>query len=256
MKPKTIFPCAVGISICLNLIVPTHAQEKSAAKPASPTTGKTESTRDKVAAPADAKALPRLQFLPPKGSGKAGRTEPGATRGPDARELALSVIAAKEAGLSSTAQPDLYWFVSRAVSSGVVLAIMPLGTNAIDPLFEGPLPPASAPGLQRTSLKDVKVTLVPDVEYDWSISIVTNPNSRSGDVMASGRVRHVAPAGQLQASLATASEDARAELLAANGYWYDVVDYLRRKAAGSSTEISFYEAAGLQRVVRHLKEGG
>lgn len=244
------------IALAAIALVPAQAQQDkpAPAKTATPAERKADPAKDKPPA-AEAKPAPRLNFLPRGGTGKSGRTEPGASRGPDARELAISVISAKETGLTSLAQPDLYWFVSRPVAGSAVLTIMPLGTNAIDPLFEGPLPPAPSAGMQRTSLADLKVTLMPDIEYDWSISIVTNAQSRSGDVMASGRIRYLAPAAALKASLDAANAEGRAEQFAANGYWYDVVDFLRRSAAGSALEISFYESAGLARVVKFLKEG-
>ncbi len=203
-----------------------------------------------------AKASAKLNYLPP-GKGVPTRREGGATRGGagDLRELALSVVTPEHVGWSSSAQPDLYWFVSRPVTQSVMLTIIPAGGAAIDPLFEGMLTSPTGAGIHAASLSALKVTLETNVDYEWSISLVGDAQSRSRDILASGRVRSVPLSAELKAGIANAENDARTEKLAAAGYWYDVVGLLRKNAAASATEISLYESAGLARIAKFLKEG-
>jgi hypothetical protein len=216
--------------------------EKSAVVPAATSTPPPVSTASK------------LNYLPP-GKGVPIRREGGATRGGDQRELALSVVTPEHVGWSSREQPDLYWFVSRPVTSSVVLTIAQIGGTALDPLFEGALPAPATPGIHAISLKDLKVTLTANQDYEWSISLVGDPQARSRDILASGRIRWVPLPADLRAALASATADQRTEKLANSGYWYDVVDLLRKGAPASTTEIALYESAGLSRIARFLREG-
>ncbi len=197
-----------------------------------------------------------LKFLPPGDGKSSSRIEGGASRG-DTRELAMSVIAPKGTGLASTTQPELYWFVSRPVTGEVMLTVMQADGKSIDPIFEGKLPLPSTPGIQQVSLARLGVKLTPKVDYEWSISIAAAGQSHSGDVVASGQVR----VGEFDASrsqaLAAKNVVDRAIDLASHGYWYDVVSLMRGPGAQAlkEDELSMYDAAGLSRVVRYLREG-
>ena len=208
------------------------------------------------AATSTAKPATKLNYLPP-GKGVPTRREGGATRGGagDLRELALSVVTPEHVGWASSAQPDLYWFVSRPVTQSVMLTIIPAGGAAIDPLFEGMLTAPASAGIHAASLSALKVTLETNVDYEWSISLVGDAQSRSRDILASGRVRSVPVSAELKTAIAGANNDARTEKLAGAGYWYDVVELLRKNAPASATEISLYESAGLARIAKFLKEG-
>ncbi len=249
------------------------AQDKSApAKPVPP-------PKQEAPAPKDAKEAGAIKFLPP-GDGKpdAGKTQPAATRGlrflppgdgkassrieggasrGDTRELAMSVIAPKGTGLASSTQPDLYWFVSRPVMGEVMLTVTAADGKSIDPLFEGKLALPAKPGIQQVSLAKLGVKLNSRIDYEWSISIVAAGQSHSGDVVASGQLR-VAEFDPAKAKMLGAKPLVdRAIELAANGYWYDVVDLMRGPGAEAlqGDELAMYESAGLARVVRFLREG-
>ena len=239
------------------------AQDKAAAEAKNAADAVKAQAEKKIAdaaatAPAAAPAKPaaKLNYLPP-GKGVPTRREGGATRGGagDLRELALSVVTPEHVGWASSAQPDLYWFVSRPVTQSVMLTIIPAGGTAIDPLFEGMLTAPTSAGIHAASLSSLKVTLEANVDYEWSISLVGDVQSRSRDILASGRVRSVPLSAELKADIANANSDARTEKLAGAGYWYDVVGLLRKNAPASATEIALYESAGLARIAKFLKEG-
>ena len=232
------------------------SQDKSVAE-AKKATEAAKAQADKAAAVAatpPAKPAAKLNYLPP-GKGVPIRREGGATRGGDLRELALSVVTPEHVGWSSTAQPELYWFVSRPVTTTVMFTIIAAGGTAIDPLFEGMLAAPSRAGIHAVSLTNLKVMLEGNTDYEWSISLVGDPQSRSRDILASGRIRNVPLSAELKAGLAGANDDLRAERLASTGYWYDVVALLRKTAPASAMEISLYESAGLARIAKFLREG-
>ena len=132
----------------------------------------------------------------------------GSTRG-IAQRLSLAVIAPDHVGLSSTAQPDLYWYISRPVETPLEFALYPV--DATDPLVEKAIPPVSSAGIQRIRLSELGVKLKPGEEYQWLISFASKPNSRAKEAVASGRVR-VQPSSTPLGSYAAAAQA---------GYWYD-----------------------------------
>lgn len=263
----------IAVIVSIGVCVGAFAQDKSApAKPSAPPKSDASPAKDgkdaaglKFLPPGDGKpdggktqpaATRGLKFLPP-GDGKASsRIEGGASRG-DTRELAMSVIAPKGTGLSSTRQPDLFWFVSRPVMGEVMLTVMPADGKAIDPLFEGKLALPTLPGIQQVSLAKLGINLNPKTDYDWSISIVAAGQSHSGDVVASGQIR-VAEFDAAKAQVLGAKNTVdRAIELASTGYWYDVVSLMRSPGgeALKVDEMAMYESVGLARVVRFLREG-
>ena len=242
-----------------------QAQDKTQpgknAPPASADANKTRADKavdSKSAAPAPraAAAGPALSFLPPA-PGTPIRREGGATRGVvgDARELALSVIAPEQAGWSSSDQPELYWFTSRTVGNAIMLTINPTSGKAIDPLYEGPIVASGEGGIQAISLQKLGVKLAANIDYEWSVSLVTDPKSPSRDLVASGRIRYAPLSAEMRAALSGASEGEQAERLAKSGYWYDVVRLMRQRFPASAAEIGLYETAGLARIARYLKAG-
>ena len=232
---------------------------KKTAAPAPAEAAKSQAEKPAVAPAAAstspaARAASKLNYLPP-GKGVPTRREGGATRGGDLRELALSVVTPEHVGWSSREQPDLYWFVSRPVTNSVILTITQIGGTALDPLYEGPLAAPASAGIHAITLNGLKVTLEGNVDYEWSISLVGDPQARSRDILASGRIRWVPLSADLRAALANATDDQRTEKLASAGYWYDVVELLRKRSPASATEISLYESAGLSRIARFLRDG-
>lgn len=268
MKIRKNMVCAiVSCSIVWTGGAGAQTPAKEAAPPATKTPASADSNKAKSDKPVENKSTaaavsrvpaagPALSFLPPA-PGTPIRREGGATRGGvgDARELALSVIAPEQAGWSSTDQPELFWFTSRTVSNSILLTINPASSNAIDPLYEGPLAATGDGGIQMISLQKLGVKLVANTDYEWSVSLVTDPKSPSRDLVASGRLRYAPLSADLRAVLSGANDGEQAERLARSGYWYDVVRLMRQRFPASAAEISLYETAGLARIARFLRAG-
>src|SRR5262249_13991168 len=68
-----------------------------------------------------------------------------------------------------------------------------------------------------------KVALKPNINYQWSISVVPNPNERSNDVMSGGALRRVAMPDALAARRAQLAPAQLARAYAAEGLWYDSI---------------------------------
>lgn len=212
---------------------------------------------DKAPAPAPApeRAAP-IKYDPPKRGAPKGRVG-GGTRGLEARELTLAVLAPDHAGLSSVAAPKLYWFLSRPIASGFEVSVIEDG--AADAVLDRAIPAPANAGIQVIDLDALGVRLKPDREYRWFVSAVANPNARSGDFVASGKVIWQPLPAELAASLGAANDDTRIARYAQAGYWYDA--YARLRAARErhpdsaplrDAEIDLLGQVGLPDVVRHL----
>ena len=205
--------------------------------------------------PATERAAP-IKYDPPTRGAPKGRVG-GGTRGLEARELTLAVLAPDHAGLSSVASPKLYWFLSRPIASGFEVSVIEDG--AADAVLDRAIPTPANAGIQVIDLETLGVRLQPDKEYRWFVSAIANPNARSGDFVASGKVIWQALPADLAASLGAAVGTTRTARYAASGYWYDAYAQLRAarekdpaSASLRDAEIDLLGQVGLPDVVRHL----
>ena len=75
-------------------------------------------------------------------------------------------------------------------------------------------------GIQKVSLSDYGVKLIPGERYSWSIALVLDPKRRSKDIIAVGTIERVERA---DINLAAAPTTESFYQFAADGLWYDAV---------------------------------
>ncbi|HSF02125.1 MAG TPA: DUF928 domain-containing protein [Solirubrobacterales bacterium] len=160
-------------------------------------------------------------YKPPLRGAPGGRVG-GGTRGTAGRDtFMLSVLAPDANGLTVSEQPSLYWFISADISLPVEVTIA--DPNGTQPLLEKRVPIPVKRGVQRFSLADHGVKLAPGIPYRWSVTVVSDPNRRSRDILASGTIERVEPPAGLGAKLQGASKANLAFLYADAGIWYDAL---------------------------------
>jgi hypothetical protein len=95
--------------------------------------------------------------------------------------------------------------------------------NVEKPLLVKTVTP-NAQGLVRVDLPEAFPDLEVGKNYRWSISVVCNPNRRSGDVFAQSWIQRVEPSVALTQKLSSAnSKLEQARLYAEAGVWYDAI---------------------------------
>jgi len=153
---------------------------------------------------------------PPRGAPK--KSVGGSSRGVDGNVPRVMLLVPDHVGFTVSENPALYWYLSKPTSVRVEITL--IDDKGETPLIEETMSNAQGPAVHRIDLAKYKVALKPEVEYQWSIAVVTDPNKRSGDVISAGWVKRVAaPAG-------VASGGDRAALArdyAARGIWYDAI---------------------------------
>jgi hypothetical protein len=218
----------LGLSIALPLVAATvAAQAQSSPQATNP--------------PPAASQVPVYQ--PPLRGAPATRTG-GASRGEQDSELILSVLAPESTGLTSRAQPTLYWYSSQGLA--VPLEFTLNDDKSIKPLVETKAN-APRPGIHALRLNYI---LKPDVEYQWAIAAVADPNQRASDLIASGTIKRAQPSTTLAAQLNGASKPRLPFLYAQEGFWYDAIATLSEQIDANPADRDLREqrAALLEQV--------
>lgn len=163
-------------------------------------------------------------YKPPMRGAPASRIG-GGSRGTGEADFVLSVLAPDQTGLTSQAQPTLYWYTSGP--SNATLEVTVIAEVAERPVLTQNLN-LTRGGVQSFDLAKHGVTLKPDTEYEWFVSAVPDPTQRSKDVTSGGTIRRVAPDPAVQARVAAADERQAPLIYAEAGLWYDAIDALSR----------------------------
>jgi hypothetical protein len=166
------------------------------------------------------KTASMLLYVPPDlGLPESGRVGAG-TRGAG-RQYSLHVLAPDHIGLTTEAQPTLYWFLSRPTSIRVEVTVR--DEKSVAPLLETQLPVPVAQGVHAVRLADHGVRLEPGRNYQWFVSLVPDPEHRSKDFIAGGWLRCEAPEDGLRAQLEGTAPERSVYVYARNGIWYDAI---------------------------------
>ena len=188
-------------------------------------------------------------YAPPmRGSANSGRVG-GGTRGTgDGSAVTLEVLVPDHAGLTVSAQPTLYWFVSERIESDAELTIV--DDTSVDPLLELKLTPPIEPGIHALSLKEHGVKLETGVPYQWFVAVVVDPSQRSYDVIAGGEIKRVAQPNDLAGQIGSAGTQGAPRAYAEAGIWYDALDELSAQISDrpGDTELRQQRAALLDQV--------
>jgi len=176
-------------------------------------------------------------YKPPLRGSPAGRVG-GGTRGMTEREsFSLQVLAPDHIGLTVHDQPSLYWYVSKQIAHPIELTV--IERNAVAPLIEKIVKGPEKGGIQAIRLADYGVHLRRDVPYKWFVTLVTDPDHRSKDIMAGGIITLVEPSPSLLAKLKVAGSNNAPFTYAEEGLWYDALETISSMIDASPTNKDF-----------------
>jgi hypothetical protein len=161
-----------------------------------------------------------LVYRPPS-RGRPRARVGGGVRGVSAGDAAprLVTLAPDHTGETIAPRPSLFWYVSSPGPPGGSFVFALVDPARIEPVLEIPLERPDDGGVQRVDLDrlaDPEFILEPDVEYEWSVSLVLDPRERARDVVGMGWIDRV-PRPDGLAPRAGPVE------LARRGLWYDAL---------------------------------
>jgi hypothetical protein len=163
-------------------------------------------------------------YKPPVRGVPGGRVG-GGTRGtvkPATPLPTIDIIAPDgHSGLTTSAAPTLYFYVSRRVTDPTRLTISAPGQPA--PVIEMNIPSPQAAGIYAVRLGNYRVRLEPGIVYTWSVSVILKPKAPSRDIVASASLVRVPADPSFDAIVRVTPAARRAALFADAGLWYDAV---------------------------------
>ena len=195
----------------------TPGEGESVSEAATPA-GKEEDGGLTTVSSTDSQPQEDLLYVPPR----LGHLKPTSSQGGGVRSASLQlpeplVLAPLDhVGLTTSPAPGLFWFVDGTPPATAHFELTVIRFGAIDPLLEVTLPLPERAGVQRVDLAAHGVTLDQEVAYQWSVTLVVDPEDRSLDRVSIGGI----------ARSAVAASDRTPRGLAAEGLWYDTLETL------------------------------
>ncbi len=139
-------------------------------------------------------------------------------------DLLLSVLTPTHAGLTTQAQPVMYWYVSEPISKSFQFIEFVLNSEqSIAPVLRTHLSSVTDSGIQQIQLSNYNINLQADMEYTWSIALVPDPESRSHDLVTSGKIKYIKPKEELQRRVKESSSNQHPYIFSKAGFWYDAI---------------------------------
>jgi hypothetical protein len=169
-------------------------------------------------------AAPPPAYKPPLRGAPGGRVG-GASRGtvkPSTPLPTIDLLAPDDhTGLTATATPTLYFYVSRSVNYPTRLTIRAPGQPV--PIIEKNIRSPPTAGIYAVRLGDYGVRLEPGFVYTWSVSVILKPKAPSRDIVASASLVRVPADPNFDAIGRATPAPRRAAFFADAGLWYDAV---------------------------------
>lgn len=149
----------------------------------------------------------------------------GDVRGTEGSDPEVKALVPDHVGLTVKENPEVNWFLSKPTVYQVRFTLRDdRSTRAFQ---EKIIPTPKQPGIYTINLKELGLTLEPNVEYKWFVSVIRDANSPSKDIVAGGVIERcelsdcVVERGiKLECTEQSVMDNARA------GLWYDAMGCL------------------------------
>ncbi len=146
----------------------------------------------------------------------------GGLRGTDGKEPEIVALVPDHVGLTVKQAPSLNWFLSKPTSLPIRFTLIDI--RSVKPLYEGSIPTPGQVGVQSLNLKDLGLTLEPDVQYRWYISAIRDPDSPSKDIVTGGVIERCEFSTCLVEMEVDLNCDQQSVLRnSVRGFWYDAM---------------------------------
>jgi hypothetical protein len=145
----------------------------------------------------------------------------GSTLGTGDEAAILQALVPDHAGLTTHAQPTLYWYASTPVM--VRFEITLINEDGTGPLLELEAGSKKVAGIQQLNLGDHNISLQPGVAYQWSVALAADEGSRSPGVIAGGVIERMEPGEGLTSRIENTHGTDLVSVYAIEGIWYDAL---------------------------------
>lgn len=186
-------------------------------------------------------------YQPPQRGAPGGRVG-GGTRGPKSDLPLLWALVPDHVGLSSEVQPRLVWYLSKATAYPLEFTI--IDETGVTPIIEKRLSSPTESGIHIIQLADYDLKLEKGKTYQWFVSLISDPEHRSADILAGGMIEVGDVPASLTEDLKNANLVEATKLWAQAGFWYDALGVISTniQANPSNPEMHFLRASLLEEV--------
>lgn len=159
-------------------------------------------------------------YRPPQRGAPGGRVG-GGTRGPSMAFPLLWALVPDHVGLSTEAQPQLVWYLSQATAYPLEFTV--IDETGVTPILEKRLASPAEPGIHIIRLADYDLQLEKGKTYQWFVSLISDPDHRSTDIIVGGMIQVGDVPASLEENVRKATPVEATRLLAQAGFWYDAM---------------------------------
>ena len=164
----------------------------------------------------------RIQFNAQQGAMPIARVG-GGIRGTEGSDIVFTVIAPPQTGLTTQAQPTLYWYQSEPAEDMEFEFTLNFNDETIHEIRLGQ---AINTGIQKLDLSESEVSLEANQPYEWIIALIPDPNDRAKDITSSTFIQRIAVTETLSNELQNADSGEHPYIYANAGIWYDALKSL------------------------------
>ena len=159
-------------------------------------------------------------YRPPQRGAPGGRVG-GGTRGPSMAFPLLWALVPDHVGLSTEAQPQLVWYLSQATAYPLEFTV--IDETGVTPILEKRLASPAEAGIHIIRLADYDLKLEKGKIYQWFVSLISDAEHRSADLIAGGMIQVNEVPASLGEEVRKANPVDAARLWARAGFWYDAM---------------------------------
>ena len=162
---------------------------------------------------------------------RSGRRKPASPRGPcsPSQKPLTALLPKTNLGLTVAASPTFFFYIPQTpiTTAEFVLLDEENGTKVYEKTFAL----SGTPGIVSLTLpaSGTSPRLAVGKEYHWYVSMICDPEDRSGDIYVDGWIQRVEPNRSLMTQLEKASPHDRVTLYRKNDLWYDTLTMLAQR---------------------------
>ena len=163
----------------------------------------------------------------------------------DDPELRFTVLAPATSWLTASESPSLFWHTNKPTTLGITLTLIDVTDGKT--LYQTRYTDRAAAGIQRLDLAREGVRLKPNVEYRWVVGVDTSEGRRDASRESIGYIKSLPAGDPVIAEYSAATEpQARLDVCARRGLWYDLLAGLEDQIARYPTDENLRQLRGEQ----------
>jgi hypothetical protein len=159
----------------------------------------------------------------------------------------LAPLAPEHVGLTLNKQPVIYFYIAPEWSDKIEFTLNQEGI--LSPVLKTKIDYQGKTGILAVDLKKYNISLKPHLEYEWFVSVMTDPKDRTTKMFGSAVIKYIKPPEKTTDQIRNTPKEKLPYLYAEKGYFYDAIESLSKLIQTSkNTNLKIQRAALLEQV--------